>query len=71
MSKVSDKTIIDIMDDITKVIYLNYLNVEGKEEELKSHDDILNSLKKIKPICKERIDELQKMQRDKSNEIFS
>ena len=61
LSSDNNKNIIDIMDDITKVIYLNYLNVEGKEEELKSHDTILESLKNIKPICKKKIDELKKI----------
>ena len=57
LSSENNKTIIEIIDDISKVIYLNYLNVEGKEEDLKTHEAIIDSLKNIKVICKKKIDE--------------
>jgi MoxR-like ATPase len=71
LSSDNNKTILEIIDDIAKVIYLNYLNRDGKEEDLKSHEQILESLKNIKFICNKQIEELKQMQRDKSNEIFA
>jgi len=71
LSSENTKTMVEIMDDITKVIYLNYLNSEGKEEELKSHDSIIECLKNVKPMCTKKIEELKNIGRDKSNEIFT
>ena len=65
LSNENNKTIREIMDDITKVIYLNYLNVDGKKEEFKSHESIIDCLKNIKPLSNRKIDELKQMQRDK------
>ena len=44
----NNKTTIQILDKISKVIYLNYLNIDGKKEDVKDHDSIINSLKNIK-----------------------
>ena len=49
LSSENTKTIIEIIDDITKVIYLKYLNVDGKAEEFKSYESIIDCLKNIKP----------------------
>ena len=44
----NNKTSIQILDEIFKVIYLNYLNNDGKDEDVKDHDSIIYSLKNIK-----------------------
>ena len=59
LEKDNDKTIVQILDEISKVIYLNYLNIDGKEEDVKDHDSIINSLKNIKSICNEKIKSLK------------
>ena len=58
------------MDDISRAIYLLYLNPEGKKEELADHESIIKALKNIKVICNKEIDKLKNSQRDKLNEIF-
>ena len=66
----SDKSSSYIMDDISRAIYLLYLNPEGKKEELADHESIIKALKNIKVICNQEIDKLKNSQRDKLNEIF-
>jgi hypothetical protein len=56
LEKDNDKTTVQILDEISKVIYLNYLNDKGKDEDVKDHDSIINSLKNIKSICNEKPD---------------
>ena len=66
-----EKTAVSIMDDISKVLYLNYLNMDGKVEDIKDHDLIIKSIKDIKSICNYKINELKNLERDKSTEIYN
>ena len=59
------------MDEISKVIYLNYLNIDGKKEDVKDNDSIINSLKNIKSICNDKIADLKENPRNKSTEIYN
>ena len=59
------------MDEIFKVIYLNYLNIDGKKEDVKYHDSIINYLKNIKSICNDKITDLKENPKDKSTEIYN
>ena len=67
----NNQNVVEIVDDIARKIYLNYLNIEGKEENINTHESLIESLKNVKDICNKKIEELKQVLRDKSNEIFT
>ena len=66
LSSENNNTIIEIMNEIAKVTYLDNLNDFGKEEELKSYDSIIECLKNFKTICNMEIKNLKKFSKDDS-----
>ena len=65
------KTCVDILDDVAKAIYLNYLKSDEKKEDIKTHESIVDALKRVDEECNEKIEELNKVERDKSAEKYN
>ena len=65
----NNKSFIEILDEIYKIIYSYYLNPNRKEEDTKDHDSIINSLKNIENIFDNKIAELKESKRKDFNEI--
>ena len=65
------KSCVDILDDIAKAIYMNYLKSDEKIEDIKTHESIIQTLTKVNEECNEKIEELNQVGRDKSTEIYN